>query len=405
MAVFDNMNFTYSPGVAPSVVEYHNKSLLRNVKPKLIWERDMQHIPLPAHNGRRVKFRRYVPFKACTEPLAEGITPPGQELQMTEMFATILPYGRHVELTDEMDWAMLDDMHRITNEALSDQAALTLDTLARDAYCAGLNVRYANNKTARSDIAATDKLTYNDIKLAVRDLKKRMAKKFPDGFYHAFVDADTVFDLTTISEWIDVAKYQDKRKIETGELGCLAGVKFFETQNPKVFAKESYLYGTTASVAVTANTLDETKHTIKITVPSDRTQADPIIRALTGKLVDLSGAGATETVYIENVAFDGTVTLRWNPQMTVGAGVTIVPTGAGASDADVHCTVIYGQDYAGCVSLEGGKNAQVIIKPVGSSGALDPINQRGTVAWKVKGVCYTPIQDAFAVRIEHGATA
>lgn len=405
MAVFDNMNFTYSPGVAPSVQEYHNKSLLKNVKPKLIWEKDMQHISLPKHNGRRVKFRRYVPFKACTEPLAEGITPPGQELQMTEMFATILPYGRHVELTDEMDWALLDDMHRITNEALSDQAALTLDSLARDGYCSGLNVRYANNKTARSQLTATDKLTYNDIKLAVRDLKKRMAKKFPDGFYHAFVDADAVFDLTSIAEWVDVAKYQDKRKIETGELGCLAGVKFFETQNPKLFDAEQYLYDNVASVAVTSGSMDATKHTIKITLSADRTVADPVARKLTGRLVDLANGGDRETVYIENVALDGTVTLRWNPTMEIGAGVTIVPTGAGAGDATVHCTVIYGQDYAGCVSLEGNSNASVIIKPVGSSGALDPIDQRGTMAWKVKGVCYTPIQDAFAVRIEHGATA
>lgn len=33
MAVFDNLNKTYSPGVAPSVVEYYERSLLENMKP------------------------------------------------------------------------------------------------------------------------------------------------------------------------------------------------------------------------------------------------------------------------------------------------------------------------------------------------------------------------------------
>ena len=47
----------------------------------------------------------------------------------------------------------------------------------------------------------------------------------------------------------------------------------------------------------------------------------------------------------------------------------------------------------------------MIIKPVGSSGATDPLNQRGTVAWKVKGVAYTILQDDFGVRIEHAVSA
>ena len=399
MAVFDNMNYTYSAGVAPSVVEYHNKSLLKNVKPKLIWQRDMQQVALPAHNGRRVKFRRFIPFAAATTPLAEGKTPAGQILTMTEMFATILPYGRHIELTDEMNWAMLDDMHRVANESLSDQAALTLDTLARDGVCSGLNVRYAGGKASRSALTTTDKLTYNDIRLAVRDLKKRLAKKFPDGFYHAFVDADTVFDLTAIPEWVDVAKYQDKRKIETGELGCLAGVKFFETQNPKLFEAGQYVYDEVASIAVVDGSLDAVKHTIKVAP-----MTDDVCRLITGRMFDISAGSARETIYVEHAAMDGTLTLRWNPAATL-TSATIVPTGAGSGDMSVHCTVIYGQDYAGCVSVEGGSNIQAIIKPVGSSGAEDPLNQRGTFAWKVKGVCFTPIQDAFAVRIEHSATA
>jgi N4-gp56 family major capsid protein len=79
---------------------------------------------------------------------------------------------------------------------------------------------------------------------------------------------------------------------------------------------------------------------------------------------------------------------------------------AGADDIDVHGTIIYGKDFAGSVSLAGtGKNVQMIIKPVGSSGTEDPANQRSTIASKIKGYTATILQDAFGVRIEHAVSA
>ena len=116
MGAFDTMNYTYSPGVEPSVVEYHTKNLLANMRDNLLYTQDMQRVPLPAHNGTRAQFRRAVPFGAVTEPLKEGKTPEGQELAMTDLWATIKPYGRHIALTDEMDWKLLDNMHKIANE-------------------------------------------------------------------------------------------------------------------------------------------------------------------------------------------------------------------------------------------------------------------------------------------------
>ncbi len=47
----------------------------------------------------------------------------------------------------------------------------------------------------------------------------------------------------------------------------------------------------------------------------------------------------------------------------------------------------------------------MIIKPVGSSGKEDPLNQFSTIGWKIKGYTATILQDAFIVRIEHGVSA
>lgn len=366
--------------------------------PQLIYARDMQMRPLPPHNGRRVQFRKMVPFGALTTPLAEGVTPEGQTISQTDLWATIKPYGGYVPVSDELNWALLDDMHREINKLLSNQARLTIDALARDAVNAGLNVQYAGGRANREALTTADKLTYQEIKKAVRTLKKANTSKFPDGYFHAIVGPDTVYDLTSDPMWIDVAKYQDKSKVETGELGCMGGVKFFETTESKVFKAEQYLYDSVASIAITA-VANEGK---SLTVAA---MTDHTCRKLIGQFVALKTGTAYENVYIENATVDGRITLRWKPATLPTTSTTIVPCHVG-SVSEVHSTIIYGQDFAGGVSLNGsGHNVQVIIKPVGSSGTEDPLNQRGTMGWKIKGMCYTILQDAFGVRIEHAVSA
>ena len=409
MAVFDNLNKTYSPGVAPSVVEYYERSLLENMKPEMVHNRDAQKRTLPEHNGKTVKFRRFPPFAAIPEPLAEGVTPAGQTLTETAFTAMVKPYGGHVELTDEINFYLLDNMHQETAKLLGDQAALSLDTISRNALNAGMNVQYANSKTSRGALASTDKLTFAEIKTAVRNLKRKNVKPFADGFYHAIVHPDVVHDLTADTMWVDVSKYQDKVKTERYELGTIYKVKFFESTNAMVFKAQTYIYGTKTSLTATAFDAATKCMTVSDSISEDDA------RAMTGMLVNVqitkSSANSVTPMCIERVdATNKKVYFRWVPASTTDWTTTnalkIVPYGGGASGADVYSTLIYGENAFGTIELGGtGRNVQIIINAPGSSGALDPLAQRGTIAWKVKGFCTVILQDDFIVRLESGATA
>ena len=49
----------------------------------------------------------------------------------------------------------------------------------------------------------------------------------------------------------------------------------------------------------------------------------------------------------------------------------------------VHCAMILGKDAYGIVDIDGSANKpKIIIKPFGSSGTEDPLNQRQTQGWK-----------------------
>ena len=78
--------------------------------------------------------------------------------------------------------------------------------------------------------------------------------------------------------------------------------------------------------------------------------------------------------------------------------------GAGASGADVASVIVLGQYAYGYTSFKGAK-PRVIVKPAGSAGISDPLDQISTVGWKMDGFGVKMLQPEYAVRIECGFTA
>lgn len=80
--------------------------------------------------------------------------------------------------------------------------------------------------------------------------------------------------------------------------------------------------------------------------------------------------------------------------------VAKVFTGEGNGGIDVHATMIIGQGAYGVYVLQ---DLEFILKPVGSAGSADPLNQRGTQGWKGSFVAKI-LFDAYMVRIEHAVS-
>ena len=75
-----------------------------------------------------------------------------------------------------------------------------------------------------------------------------------------------------------------------------------------------------------------------------------------------------------------------------------IKTGAGASSIDVYCTLILAQNAYGMTRISG-EALKNIVKPLGSAGSGDPLDQRATSGWK--GVLTAKIlNEDFIERIE-----
>ena len=76
--------------------------------------------------------------------------------------------------------------------------------------------------------------------------------------------------------------------------------------------------------------------------------------------------------------------------------------GAGADGADVYSTLFLGDDAYGTTKVTGG-GLQHIVKPLGSGGSSDPLDQRATVGWKALKTAKILVQQ-YMVRLESTAT-
>ncbi len=77
--------------------------------------------------------------------------------------------------------------------------------------------------------------------------------------------------------------------------------------------------------------------------------------------------------------------------------------GAGASNIDVYSTLVFGMDAYGTTRISG-EALKNIVKPLGSAGTGDPLEQRATSGWKATFVAKI-LNDAFLVRIEHAVSS
>lgn len=70
----------------------------------------------------------------------------------------------------------------------------------------------------------------------------------------------------------------------------------------------------------------------------------------------------------------------------------------GTASATVHRSLFFGANSFGIVDLSG-HNLQTVFKPLGSAGTADPLNQQGTMGWKIAFVARI-LDDANLVRVE-----
>jgi N4-gp56 family major capsid protein len=237
LAMFDgNTNVTTDSGLSDAMKTYYSDTLIDEAAPKLVHAQFGQKASIPKNSGKRIEWRKYTALPKALTPLTEGVTPDGQKMSLQVVTCDPKQYGGYIELSDMLLLTAIDNNLVQATKLLGSQAGRTLDTVVREVLVGGTNVRYANGKGSRAALAEGDTLTVDTVKKAVRDLKKMNAEKI-NGYYIGIINQDASYDLTNDPEWKYPHQYVDTKNIYEGEIGAIAGVRFVETSEAKIFAK------------------------------------------------------------------------------------------------------------------------------------------------------------------------
>ena len=170
-------------------------------------------------------------------------SPDGKSLSVSTITATVNQYGDFVTQTDVLELTSLDNTILEATKLLGKQAGLTLDTIVRDKLMAGTNVLYCpavgtdgkeTEVVTREGLTPTSQITVKVIKKAVAMLRAQNAPTI-NGKYVAIAHPYIIADLMNDPAWIEMHKYANPTNLYEGEIGEIAGVRFVQTTEAKVF--------------------------------------------------------------------------------------------------------------------------------------------------------------------------
>lgn len=241
-----NTNVTTDGGLTNEMKTFYSNYLISLAEPELVHDQFGQKHPIPKNGGKTIEFRKYSALPKALKALTEGVTPDGQKLSMSVITATVAQYGGFIELSDVLLLTAIDNNLMQATTALASQAGRTLDTITREVLVGGTNVQYAEGQvTARANLvggsANADEnhyLTVEGIRKAVRTLKVMNAPRI-NGNYVGIIHPDTAHDLMSDPDWKFPHQYQDTSNLYEGEIGKIAGCRFVETTEAKVWKKAS----------------------------------------------------------------------------------------------------------------------------------------------------------------------
>lgn len=387
-----NMNMTTSRGVQPLYQPVLNRHVLQVAKADLIHSQFGQKVTIPKGKGKTVAWDKMSPLPKATTPLTEGITPEGVALNISRITGEPLQYGSYVSTTDEFEYFTPDPSPEVLriNEKLGDNAGETLDYLTARVLSTGTNVQYPNGKTARASLDDNDVLTVMEIRKAVRTLKGNKAKTLKGGRYVAIIHTDIAHDLMSDPDWKAPHQYVDTKQIYAGEIGELYGVRFVESSDAIKFSGEPF--GEYYELSVIS--VDGQDIYIAETLTAEATAE------LAGRKIIVNDFIYTISSATEGKNGEAKLTCSEEIDVSVVVDMKIYPGEGSANGKPVYSTLVIGDNAYG---VTDPKDIETIMKPLGSAGSADPLNQRSTMGWKAHHLAKI-LSNEYMVRIETVST-
>lgn len=322
----------------------------------------------------KLQMRRWAPLQAHTVPLTEGMPPVSDKGSVEEYTMQAFQYGRYMEFTDKVDFAVIDPVIAHYTKEYSLVAMETFDMLARECLFGIANKYYANAAANFEALTVDSTPNMTDLRLITLSLKKQLVKPRRNGRYHVIGSPEFFYDMIsdpTVQAYMTINQ-TTKTMYDNGKLVPMFDMEFYET-----------LCVPTSSEFVKNGVINKRLYRKKsdgsyeyMNMPNDMN-------------------GDTNGTYVSKVS-------TWVKDARTGQDASYIPNQL-VWDVEAFSTahksngndwvefkaqhiLVVGKDALVRTGLAGEGQAKVYVKQKGSAGVLDPIDQRQSIGFKINSV-------------------
>lgn len=328
----------------------------------------------------KLQLRRWAPLQAHTTPLTEGVPPMSDKGSVEKYEIPAKQYGRYMEFTDKVDFAVVDPIIAHYTKEYSLVAMETLDMLAKETLFSVAQQYYASKVTGGNrvpvatfeGIDATSTPNMNDLRLIVLDLKKALVKPRQNGRYHVIGSPEFYYDM--IADPI-VEKYMSYNNT--------TATMYSDTRLVPMFEMEFY---EAMTVPTHGRFVKAGKQAVRLVAGSGALSTVDEDAFITGS----SGAKVYGTIpagYVKDSRTGDDAS--WIPEhldFNLEAYTAVGANGAGKREFKMQHVLVLGKDALTRTGLAGEDQVRMYVKEKGSSGVLDPIDQRQSIGFKINSV-------------------
>lgn len=213
---------------------YYDRRFLERLTPQLYFKQCGDARPLPTKSGTMVKWHRLNKLSAVTSALTENTNPSEQNVATSVVSVEPLTYGAWVKVSAELNLKSINPIVEEILDELSDQAALSYDTLIFNAIHGTFVNQFAGGAASEALIADTDVLNASEIRKAVFSLRNASVPGYEGNLYKGLIHPAQQYDLlsdSAVGSWLDINKYTRVEPLMKGEIGQMYGVRFVVSPN------------------------------------------------------------------------------------------------------------------------------------------------------------------------------
>ena len=361
-AVINFVNQQASGGAPIAPEDFYSLQLLDTIRldaEHYVYYQQADTMPIQ-NKADKLVLRRWAALQAHTVPLTEGVPPVSDKGSVKKYEMEAYQYGRYMEFTDKVDFKVVDPVVAHYTKEYSLVAMETLDLLAREALMTVAQKYYAS--AGETPVTAATGLTVqsipkmNELRKIILCMKKALIKPRSNGKYLVIGTPEFYFDLFSdplVQSWMTINQSTGNMYDKVSQpLPDMFDMSFIETMAAPVSGE---FYDSDGNLQM-------------------RVMGSSGLSTVAGS----TGHVSADSNYVDDP--------------TTGLPASYIPNrkvwnlGSGNSEFKMHHILILGKEALTRTGLSGQDSAKMYIKPLGSAGVLDPIDQRQSIGFKINSV-------------------